>query len=450
VTLSAREVSLARASRSVDIASLVVFRIAFGIVMAIAAVRFFAHGWIHADYDVPKVFFHYWGFSWVRPWPMPWMYVHYAIMGSAALAVALGVGYRPACVVFGLTFTYAHLCDKSNYLNHYYLVSLLAFVLVFLPLDREGSIRVLLRPGDRRPSIRAWMLWWVRFQIGVVYVYGGVAKLGEDWLLRAEPLRIWLAANAELPILGRFFDRPWMAHAFSIGGAVFDLSIVPLLLWRRSRPWAYVVVVVFHAMTAMLFKIGLFPWIMTVSATVMFDPAWPRRLVRRVLPSTSNADGTAGRALSKAGAVGLAIYAIVQVVMPLRHWLYPGNTLWTEEGFRFAWKVMLIEKSGELELTVVDRDGQRSVVEPRDYLTPFQTRMASTQPDMILELAHFVARDFDRRGVGPVKVYANAQVSFNGRRRAPLVSPTVDLATVEDSLAAKSWILPAPAVEPSF
>lgn len=140
--------TLASANRSVDGASLATFRIAFGIAMVAATVRFFAHGWIAADYVVPKVFFHYWGFGWVHPWPGAGMYVHYAVMGASALCIAAGLFYRPACVVFAATFTYAHLCDKSNYLNHYYLVSLVATLLVFLPLDREWSLRVVLRPED--------------------------------------------------------------------------------------------------------------------------------------------------------------------------------------------------------------------------------------------------------------------------------------------------------------
>ncbi len=443
------------ANRPVDGASLAVFRIAFGIAMAVATARFFTHGWIAADYIAPKVFFHYWGFEWVRPWPGAGMYVHYGVLGAAALCVAAGVFYRAACVVFAVTFTYAHLCDKSNYLNHYYLVSIVAFLLVVVPLDREWSVRTLLCSRERRPEVRAWMLWLLRFQIGIVYVFGGIAKLGSDWLVHGEPLRIWLAANAELPVLGPLFDRRWFAIAMSWCGMLFDLSIVPLLSWRRTRRMAYVVVLAFHTLTGLLFRIGMFPWIMSASATLFFDPSWPRDLLARLrggrreasAPATSS---PAGAALGPAMLVALLVHALVQIVVPLRHLAYPGNTLWTEEGFRFAWRVMLIEKSGELELTVVDGDDKRTLVHPREYLTPFQVRMASTQPDMILELAHVVARDFERRTGGPVRVYADAEVSFNGRARAPMIDPNVDLAAEEDGLAPQRFVLPAPTSAPEF
>lgn len=439
----------------VDAASLSFFRVAFGVAMIVLTARFFTHGWIEADYVTPRHFFHYWGFSWVRPWPGIGMYVHYAIMAIAAAFVTVGFAYRPACVVFATTFTYAHLCDKANYLNHYYLVSLLSLLLIFLPLDREGSLRVLLRPQDRRRAVRRWMLLLLRFQVGLVYVFGGIAKIGSDWLLHAEPLRIWLAANVELPLIGRFLDHTWIAFAFSWCGMLFDLTIVPFLLFRKTRKPAYVVVVVFHLMTSLLFKIGMFPWLMTIAATLFFDPSWPRLLARKFTKNPGNfsqfsENDVAGRKLSSLGAVVIAAYALVQILLPFRHVLYPGNTLWSEEGFRFAWRVMLIEKSGALEFTVVDSKGRRTLVEPRAYLTPFQARMAQTQPDMILELAHVVARDFDRRGLGPVEVYADARVSWNGRPNAPLVSPSVDLAKEEDGLRAKRWILPAPAGPPEF
>jgi hypothetical protein len=421
-----------RLDEPVDGASLAIFRIAFGALMVIASLRFFFHGWIDADYRATHVFFHYWGFGWVRPWPGIGMYLHYGVMAASAAAVMFGIRYRVAIVVFGLTFTYAHLCDKSNYLNHYYLVSLLAFLMAWMPLDRAERAR-------------RWMLLLLRFQVGVVYAFGGIGKLGADWLLRAEPLRIWLAADAEFPILGRFFNGLPAAYAFSWAGAIFDLSVVPLLLWPRTRRYAYAACIAFHVMTSLLFHIGMFPWIMLASATLMFDPSWPRRFIKS-LPKP----GADGPTLGIIGRRAAVLYVAIQLLLPLRAWLYPGNTLWTEEGFRFSWKVMLIEKSGALELNVVDAQGHHTLVEPRRYLTPFQTRMASTQPDMILELAHVVAADFERAKGAPVQVFADAQVSFNGRHRAPLIDPTVDLAQQEDSLAPKRWILPAPTTEPEF
>jgi len=438
--------------RPVDAASCVVFRVAFGALALVSTLRFLSRGWVAEYYQEPKLFFSYWGFSFIEPWPGAGMYVHYALLALAAACTMIGFGYRLASAVFALGFGYAHFCDKATYLNHYYLITLFACLLACLPLDRDLSLRVRRRPGERRGQVRAWALYLLRFQVGVVYVFGGIGKLNSDWLVHAEPLRIWLGANADLPLIGRYFRQPGVALAFSWAGALFDLSIVPLLAWRNTRRYAYSAVIVFHGLTALLFHIGMFPWVMIVSATLFFDPAWPRDLARRLRVSRSFelAPGIAGEPLGPLARVLAASYALLQVTLPLRSALYPGNSLWTEEGFRFAWKVMLIEKSASLEFKVVTDRELIFYVSPRDYLTPFQLRQVSTQPDMILELAHFIARDFERRGHGGLRVYADSEVSFNGRLRHRMIDPRVDLTKERDSLAPKRWILPAPSGAPVF
>ena len=388
-------------NRPLDAASLAVFRIAFGALLLISTLRFFAHGWVHEFYGVPTHYFSYWGFEWVRPLPLVCMYALYLSIAGAALCLTLGVASRVAAGVGALTFGYAHFCDKANYLNHYYLITLLLVLLAFLPVDREFSLRAFCRPTERRGQVRAWVLYLLRFQIGVVYVFGGLAKLDTDWLLHAEPLRIWLSANAELPVLGRILNEPWAAFVFSWCGALFDLSIVPLLCFRPTRAPAYALLLLFHVLTALLFRIGMFPWIMIVNATIFWSPSWPRRLLARMAgPAGKLPSGLAGAPLAAKTGWLAASYLAVQILLPLRSALYPGNTRWSEEGFRFAWKVMLIEKAGTLELEVEDRTGRRHSVSPRQYLTPFQVRMASTQPDMILELAHWIAEITESAGQG--------------------------------------------------
>jgi len=438
--------------RPVDAASCAVFRVMFGLLLLSSTLRFMWHGWVAEYYRDPQLFFSYWGFAWVKPWPGVGMNVLYALLALAAACIVVGVGYRLACAAFAVGFGYAHFCDKATYLNHYYLITLLAGLLACLPLDRELSVRVRRRPGDRRGQVRAWALYLLRFQVAVVYVFGGLGKLNSDWLLHGEPLRIWLAADADLPLIGRYFRQPGVALAFSWAGALFDLSVVPLLSWRRTRGYAYFAVLTFHVLTALLFHIGMFPWIMIVSATLFFDPAWPRAFAKRwgFARSFARAPGIAGEPLGLLARALAAGYALLQVCLPLRSAFYPGNTLWTEEGFRFAWKVMLIEKSASLEFKVVTDRGQTYFVSPREYLSPFQARQASTQPDMILELSHFIARDFARRGHSGLRVYADSQVSFNGRLRKRMIDAGVDLLRERDTLAPKRWILPAPREAPSF
>jgi len=438
-------------NRPLDAASLAAFRIAFGALLLVSTLRFCLHGWVREFYGLPSHFFPYWGFGWVRPLPLAGMHALYAAVVGAAVCLMLGIASRPAAAIAALAFGYAHFCDKSNYLNHYYLITLLLVLFASVPADREFALRVRRRSCERCGQVRAWALYLLRFQIGVVYVFGGLAKLNADWLMHAEPLRIWLSANAELPVLGRILNEPWAGFVFSWCGALFDLTIVPLLCWRVTRVPAYAVLLIFHVLTALLFRIGMFPWLMIVSAPIFWSPSWPRRLLARLSDSARPIPaGVAGAELEAKPGVVLLGYMALQLLLPLRSALYPGNTLWSEEGFRFAWKVMLIEKAGSLEFEVEDRTGRRYSVSPRQYLTPFQARMATTQPDMILELAHWIARDFAERGAGKVRIYADSEVSFNGRLRRRLIDPRQDLASVDDGLGAKCWILPAPTDAPAF
>jgi vitamin K-dependent gamma-carboxylase len=418
----------------VDAASVAVYRIVFGALMLIATLRFFAHGWIAEYYQVPSHFFTYDGFAWVKPWPGVGMYIHFGVMAVLAVMIIVGLWSRFSVAAFGALFAYAHLIDKTNYLNHYFLVIWLCVLMAFLPIGAMWSIDA---RGKGSSTIPRWALWALRGQVALVYIFGGIAKLNYDWLVHAQPLDIWLAANTDFPVIGGALDQPWVAYVFSYAGVLFDLSIVPLLLWRRSRPFAYVAVIGFHLVTARLFNLGMFPWIMIGSSLLFLPPDWPRRFMcekqpaRVVVPRRSRAIVWA-----------LGVYFAFHVLFPLRGALYPGNATWTEEGFRFAWNVMVMEKDGSVELRVREpATGRRWEVLPTQYLTRYQAKMAASQPDMILQLAHIVADDFRARGVRDPEVRVDAFVSLNGRRRARLIDPEIDLAQ-RASLA--SAILPQP------
>ena len=447
---------VARASRAltapVDASSLIAFRIAFGALMAIAAVRFSAHGWIAEHYLEPTHFFHYAGFGWVRPLPGAGMYVCFALIGACAVAVAIGFCYRAAALGLAVLFAYAHLCDKTNYLNHYYLLILLALLLVVLPLGQVGSVDAWRRRRRGAPvpsTLPAWPIWVLRGQLALVYVYGGVAKLQPDWLVHAQPLDTWLAARPDVPLVGGLFAQPWAPQAVSWAAAIFDLTIAGWLLWPRSRRLAYPVVIAFHLLTARLFHIGMFPWVMIALTPIFFAPDWPRRVLRLRQVAPGSPPPAPPRRRARLLAAALVAHFAVQILFPLRFLLYPGNHLWTEQGFRFAWKVMVMEKSGVAGFIVRDPDSGRTWRVPAtDYWTRYQSAMMATQPDMILEAAHVIAAEFRGRGVRAPEVRADVLVSLNGRPRRRLVDPEVDLAREPDAFGPYRWLLPAPDVDP--
>lgn len=441
-----------RLFQPVDIASLAMFRILFGGVMFAGTVRFMVSGWIDTLFIQPRHYLKYAGFEWVQPWPEEGMLLHYAAIAVAALFVSLGLFYRASALAFLVLFTYAQLIDISNYLNHYYLVVLLAGLLLVLPAHRAMSLDVWRKPELRTNQVPAWCVYLLRFQVAVVYAYAALAKFNPEWLLHAQPLTLWMRARVHVPVIGPWLDQLWLAYVMSWAGFLYDSLIVVFLMMKRTRVYAYSVVLLFHGMTYVFFDIGMFPFIMSTATLIFFSPAWPRVLVARLrglAPPTLNI-----RPLSKASnpvrnqpwvVAALAAYVVVQVFVPLRHFAYPGDVLWNEQGMRYAWKVLVREKNGSLTYHVHERrTGRRYQVSAYDYLTWRQVSEMAGQPDLILQLAHVVARDLEVKGRGPVEVYADALVSLNGRRAQRLVDPTVDLSGVRDGLGNAAWILPGP------
>ena len=442
-------------ARPVDAAWLAAFRVLFGLIMSVSMLRFIAYGWIDTFFVNPRFHFKYWGFAWVEPLSSSLMHGLFWTLAGLALCMALGLFFRVAALGFALGFSYLQLIDVATYLNHYYLAALLGFLLVLSPAGRSFSLDALVRArfGLRTAQdeqVATFWLWLLRVQVGVVYTFAGLAKAHGDWLWYAQPLRIWLGANSDLPVLGPLLVQPWAPFVFSWAGFLFDTSIPWLLLVRRVRPYAYAAVIVFHVLTRSLFPIGMFSAIMVLSALVFFPPDWPRTLLTRLFGARARRAHSPLRHSASLGlprwamVLGLA-YCLLQVAVPLRFLAYGGNVRWHEQGMRFSWRVMVREKNGSITFRVHEHNSGRTYeLSPARYLTRLQEREMAGQPDLILALAHHIRDDFARRGRGPVSVHVEAQVSLNGRRISPLIDPTVDLARVSDGLGKAAWILPAP------
>lgn len=450
---------MARAFRPVSSESAAAFRVIFGLVGLAVVFRLFAHGWIGELYIEPERHFTYPVFEWVRPWPGWGMYLHFAALGVLSVCIAAGYRYRLCAALFFVGFTYAELIDRTTYLNHHYWIALAALLMIFLPLNRVWSVDAWRNPAmSADSSLPSWVMWALRAQVGVVYVFAGIAKLNPDWLLNAQPMRIWLYQHGDMPLFGPLLQEAWAAYAMSWAGAAFDLTIVGWLLWKRTRFWAYLVLVGFHLATWILFpRLGIFPWMMIGASLVFFDPDWPRRVIRAVgvkelrspSPQPSRIEGERVSAPSRSSwetravLVGLGAFALVQIMMPLRHFAYPSNVRWSEEGYLFSWRVMLTEKVGFVQFRVRDPETRQAwIVSPDEYLTPLQVERMAFQPDLILQTAHFVAEDFAERGFPGVTVKADAFVSWNGRPNARLIDPDADLAAIAPGLGPKWWVLP--------
>lgn len=416
---------------TVPAGSLVAFRVAFGVVVAVGQIRFLVRGWVDEFYLAPANHLTYPGFGWVRPLPS---FAMYAVAGGFALLgvlIACGVRPRTCAALFAVGFGYCELIDAGLYLNHYWFLTLTAVVLSLVPGPAGGRVHVV-------------GLWALRGQLAVVYVFAGIAKLNGDWLLRAEPLHTWLAARTDRPIIGPLLDEPFVAFAFSWAGAAFDLTIVAWLLWRRSRPVAYALLVVFHVVTAMLFQIGMFPWVMIALTPIFFAPDWTERFrINRGTPPTA-VHGIRSRVPRMVIAALLAL-AAVNVALPLRHLAADGNVRWNDDGYVLSWRVMLTERATHVVYRVTDPSaGITFEVSADQVLEEWQVSAATVRADLVLTTAHLIADDFRPTLGDDVEVRVDAFVAWNGQLRERWIDPDVDLAALDRSASASGYVLPAP------
>lgn len=464
------------AFQPLDVASLAVFRFLAGLILLWEVVRFFVNGVIDSVYLLPRFHFTYLGFGWVRPWPDEGMTLHFVMLGLAALGVALGFWYRLSAAWLCIGWTYVLLLEQTTYLNHLYLICLLALLLVFVPTHRAWSLDAWRQPKSRSDVVPAIALWTLRAQIAIPYVYGALAKLNGDWL-QGQPMQLWMSRMQHVRAVIPAFGELWLALVLSWGGFLLDLLVVPALLWRRTRVPAFVAAVVFHLCNAVMFRIGIFPWFMIGATTLFLEPNWPRRLLRFLRAVTGGtsltngnrvAGGVAGdfHALPRTQGVSpesaktpvtldvsarrrrvilaaVSAWFLVQLTVPFRHWLIEGDVDWTEEGARFAWRMMLCDKACALGLVAIDRKTQQvAPIDPRKYLMPFQLDKLGQDPDLVLQFAQFIARELRETQGQDVEVRARVLCSLNGRRPQLLIDPQVDLARETRWRWHQPWIIP--------
>ncbi len=461
--------------------------------------------WRYLDLDFPRdyaetpIHFTFWPFDWVHPLPTAGMTYLFVGLSLAAALVAVGAFFRSACLVLGVGMTYIFLLDRAFYLNHWYLACILTFLLALTPANAIWSVDGRSRPSRFREGVPPWTIRIVRFQVAVVYLFAGLCKLNPDWLA-GRPMRIWLGDATGFPVLGGVFQHSGAAQTMAILALVFDLSMVPLMMSPRTRRFIYPIALVFHLMNSRLFTIGMFPWLMMLLTAVFFPSDFPRRLLddlrhrRRRLPTLLGGSIMAGLcawipgSLSPpamivgfvAGSIAgyhlfggdvaapsvaadgadsgdaalrpsrlvkgfLVAWMVVQVALPIRPYLYPGNTAWTEEGQQFSWRLLVRTKSGRAIFHVRDPlTGQVTDVYPETYLSGARLDNLATQPDMLVQFANFLERRMRPSHQGhDLEVRVSTAVKLNGHKPLALVDPNVDLTRVS-----RPWFPPAPWITP--
>lgn len=427
----------------VDNGPLIVFRILFGLLLASETAGAILTGWVGSSLVEPQLTFPILPFTFLQPLPGNWMYAYFALMALCGALVAAGAWFHRALGVFTLMWAAVYLMQTASYNNHYYLLILLCVLLLLTPANADVSIDAKRDARLRRSTCPRWSLTIFVAQTAILYFFAAVAKIDADWL-QAKPMAIWLHDRRDY-FLGPLYETTWMPSLLAWGGLLFDAAIVPLLLWSRTRTLAVGLSVFFHLFNSYTFRIGIFPYL-ALSLLVFFFPGEQvrARLLRGRAVATPDEPAPTPSASDRILLAGLAVYFVVQLILPLQHWAFPGNVNWTEEGQRMSWRMMLRTKDGSIHFVVTDpKTGKTWTVHPAKYLTPKQTDRIATRPDMIWQFVQHLKQESRDQGIDPVAIRAVSRVSLNGRPPQPLVDPDYDLAKAEwRYLTANDWIEP--------
>ena len=231
--------------------------------------------------------------------------------------------------------------------------------------------------------------------------------------------------------------QPWLPLLMSYAGLLLDLLVMPLLLWRPARPWAYAAAAFFHLSNVVVFGSGTFPWFLLLMTALFFDPVFPRRLpgavgrwFRRQVPAPEKAAASSPASLPSRGrgravVAGLTVHGAVQ-------------------GHNFAWHMMLRSKTSTAVFRVqLAADSREEVADLSTIVSPAQARFAG-HPDCLLQVAHWLAAEYQAQGRPLSAVFVDSRVALNGRPARPLIGSEVNLRRHQPTLAPATWLASAP------
>ena len=436
------------------------WRIAFGLLITLESFGAILTGWVKEVLIEPRFTFTFIGFEWLQPLPGHGMYLYYGLMGVSGMAIMIGFRYRISMIVFALLWTGSYLMQKSAYNNHYYLLCLLSWIMVFLPAAKDLSWDAL-KSKKRSNQMPYWVLILMVSQIWIVFTYATLAKLYPDWL-DGSVIALFMEGKKDYPIIGPWLQNQILQKILIWGGIFFDALIVPGLLWRRTRMVAFILSLVFHLFNSIVFQIGIFPYMSIAFAFLFFAPEVLRKNFSWVInrfedrlhsengvdaEKSSQLSGPAAKPSSKKYWIPALItcYLVVQILLPLRHNLIQDSVLWTEEGHRMSWRMMLRTRKGITSFYIMEHGtGVKSVYPLRELVTQKQLKMLSAHPDFIWQMAQKIKAIEAAEG-REVAVYVRSRVSINGREYAPFIDPDVNLAEEPwDPWRHHRWILPSP------
>lgn len=423
-------------SKYINNSSLIIFRIFLGFLIVAESFGAIFTGWVKRIFIDSLFTFNHIGFNWLQVFHGQTMYFYYIIMGILGLCVMFGFRYKWAMTGFTLLWFGTYLMQKEAYNNHYYLLFLICFIMCFLPANANYSIDSMQNPNIKSSQMPQWIVWIMITQISFVYLFSVVAKCYPGWL-DGSFVNIMFSEKMKHPIFGTMFQNQYFQNFIIYSGIIFDLLIIPLLLWKKSRNLALILSILFHIFNAIVLEIGIFPFF-ALSFIVFF---YDSKIIKNIFFKKQE------ECLITKNQDHLLYYIfipflIIQFLLPLRHYFIEKEVLWTEEGHRLSWRMMLRSRSGSIAFNVVDlKNNHTYVYDYTTILTPKQIEWFNNKPDAIWQMAQYIKKEYYKKNTD-VAIFVKSYVSINGGKYVPFINPKVDLAKAKwNYFKHNPWIL---------
>lgn len=427
----------------------------FGVIVLLQVYSYTKFNFIEGGILAPKFLFQFDFFEFVKPLPPSAMKFILLLIFASGVLLIINRLRKVAMSIFIFCFSYFFLLEKSYYNNHFYLFILVAIIFLFYNpfIDAKTGKKVM----------PYWFLLLMQTQIVIVYFYGGIAKINYDWVFKQQPLRILLTDSAKNALLPDLNGSLFALYLLTYGGLFYDLFVGFMLWIKQTRKFAIVVSVLFHLSNLFLFNfgesgdIGGFPFFMIGSLILFVDPEFIRIKLYGIIPSIKkpidhkklkhqtkteiNFSKNTNLVLTL-----VSIYLSFQLLFPLRHLLYNGNTSWTAKASKWAWRMKIHTKVPQIKFYVKpsDRDSIQPVSDGQ-LINTMQKYQIGEDPVMVLQFAQFLGKELKKAGYTNAQVFASAKVSLNGRPFYPVVDSTVNLLTLtHNKFASDKWILEMP------
>lgn len=400
------------------------FRLAFGLIM-------FYHIYLHwTRIETYKISDHlrfpYPELDWVPLFSYEGLLIVFFVGLISAVLFTIGFLYRYSAVLLFTTYSYLFSLDALYYNNHYYLLALISFLMIFCDADARLSLI------KERSKVPSWNYLILQLQICIVFFYGGLSKINKDWLGG------YTLGGEEFT----FFQNLFLGW----GGMLFDLLIPFLLLYRRSRWMAIGLVLLFNISNHFLFDdIAGYPLLASLSMLLFLEGS---NKLERVLGLFAKAPKLELPIKLNSGLkFTLAVYFVLQLAYPLRHLVIPGHPEWTGQGHYFAWRMKSYQKQVKLDVFAYDRETKTRRYRLKTGLDDYQIQRIGGMPHMILTFGNHMRSKLEKMDGKDenLGISVDYRASLNKLPEVLAIDPNIDLTQIQFNTWRKNqWIQSKP------